>query len=278
MIRRPKHAGTFYPETKGEIEKFFAHLESELPREIETVKEPKAVVVPHAGYVYSGKVAYTTYKSAFSQKVPSKIVIMGPSHYVYLEGIAVYGSGKWVTPLGEVDVDESTAKKIIEKSPVFVDAPHLHEREHSLEVQLPFLQHFAHKSSIIPLLVGDLNYHMMEEAGKVLAELINSEPDLLIVTSSDLYHGYSYQECVETDKRTIKSILEMDPKKFFELAQRQEIMACGEMPIAVLLSAMKNLSRKVQAKLVSYTNSADVTRIKHGYVVGYAGVVMGYDQ
>ncbi|MGB9823682.1 MAG: AmmeMemoRadiSam system protein B [Candidatus Hydrothermia bacterium] len=275
MIRYPSHAGSFYPASKDEIGELFSKFESATRDIIVSVENPFALVSPHAGYIYSGMVAYATYKNTFLQKIYNTVIILGPSHYVYLSGASIYPEGSWLTPMGEVIIDSDCAKKLLEKSPHFISAPELHRREHSIEVQIPFIQFFQPRAKIVPVLVGDLTDKMIEELGEAISEALSERDDVLIVASSDLYHGESYRACIESDKRTIDAILKRDWKDFLRKAQSGEIMACGEMPISILLSTLEHLRKPVEGKLVMYTNSADVTGLKGGYVVGYSGIIFG---
>jgi AmmeMemoRadiSam system protein B len=275
MIRHPSHAGTFYPASKAEIEELFSKFEI-APKNIGVfVENPLALVSPHAGYIYSGMVAYITYKTAFLRKTYSTVIILGPSHYVYLHGASIYCEGSWITPIGEATIDSDCAKELLEKSSYFISAPELHKREHSIEVQIPFIQFFNPRAKIVPVLVGELTDKMIEEIGKAISEVLSKRDDVLIIASSDLYHGESYRACVETDKKTIDAILMRDWKEFLQKAQKGEIMACGEMPISILLCTLEYMEKPVEGKLVMYTNSADVTGLKGGYVVGYSGIIFG---
>jgi len=273
MIRYPKHAGTFYPDTKEELEVFFREFEK---RKISTpIKfDVYGAVAPHAGYVYSGLTAYSTYRNIFDINSYKTVVVLGPSHYVYFRGIAVYPEGKWISPLGEAIIDSESAGKILNND-IFIAAPENHLREHSIEVQIPFIHYLSPGSKILPLLVGEMERDEIREAGKTLSKLLLGSKEVLIVASSDLYHGYSYRECVETDKNTIAKILELNPESFIDASQKGSIMACGETGIAILLYAITETFETPKAQLIHYTNSADITGIKGGYVVGYAGIVMG---
>ncbi|MDI6850447.1 MAG: AmmeMemoRadiSam system protein B [bacterium] len=273
MIRYPKHAGTFYPNTREELEIFFKEFENK-KISVSINYDVSGAVVPHAGYIYSGYTAYNTYRNIFVKNKYKTVVILGPSHYVYFRGIAVWPEGKWITPLGEAIIDSESAQKIID-SKIFIEAPENHLKEHSIEVQIPFIQYLSPDSKILPLLVGEMEREKIREAGQLLSRTLLSTQKVLIVASSDLYHGYSYKECVETDRKTISRILEASPDKFLEESEKETIMACGETGIAILLYAVAEYLENPKAQLIHYTNSADVTGIKGGYVVGYAGIVIG---
>ncbi len=272
MIRYPYHAGSFYPSRREEIEELFKEFErNRVQKKVEF--DILGAVVPHAGYIYSGLTAYNTYSHIFQNKEVKTAIILGPSHYVYFKGIAIYKEGKWLNPFGEAEIDSKLAEELSNTSP-FLKAPELHSREHSVEVQVPFIQFFNPNTKIVPLLVGELTLEDMKSAGEKLAEILKKQ-DAILIASSDLYHGYSYKECVESDRNTISTILSLDPLKFYEASKSEYIMACGEIGINILLFFMRKATDNPQAELIHYTNSADVTGMRGGYVVGYAGIVLG---
>lgn len=275
MIRYPQHAGTFYPGSKEDILEIFSKFEIHGKDINVDVKVPIGLIAPHAGYIYSGFVAYITYKKAFKSKEFSTVIILGPSHYVYLQGVSVFPEGKWVTPLGEIEIDTQITFSLMQKSSYFTKTPELHRREHSIEVQIPFIQHFKPGIKIVPLLVGELNDKMVDETGRALAEVLLENKDTLIVASSDLYHGESYRACIESDRHTIDLILKGDWQKFYAASKTGDVMACGDLPISILMSTLERVNPEYNRVLVSYTNSGDVTGIRSGYVVGYAGILFG---
>jgi AmmeMemoRadiSam system protein B len=275
MIRYPRHSGTFYPGTRAELCRLFENFEKEKVKK-EISADPIGGIVPHAGYVFSGLTAYSTYSEIFSRRKFQNVIVLGPSHYAFLKGVALWPEGKWVTPLGEIDISTEITEPLKLKEP-FVNSPELHRDEHSIEVQIPFLQFLNPDCKIVPLLVGDMDLPMIENAAQTLAEL-SQEYGALVIASSDLYHGYSHRECVETDNRTISTILDLDVKTFCDKAAKGEVMACGEIGIAILLNILKNLMKKTEGYLLHYTNSAEVTGSRGGYVVGYAGIIFGEKQ
>ncbi len=275
MIRYPQHAGTFYPDTKEGIIEIFSKFEIQGKNTNVDVKTPIGLIAPHAGYIYSGFVAYITYKNAFKSREFSNIIILGPSHYVYFKGVSIFPEGSWVTPMGEVEINTKITLSLSQKSSYFSNSPDLHRREHSIEVQIPFVQHFNPNAKIVPLLVGEMNDMMVDEVGRALAEVLLENQDTLIVASSDLYHGESYRACVESDRNTIDLILNGDWRKIYAASKTGEIMACGDLPISILMSALERVNPDHTRSLVFYTNSGDVTGVRSGYVVGYAGILFG---
>ena len=253
-VRNTAVAGTFYPKEPNELQ---ANLNA-LLQSARTVKPyPKAIIVPHAGYIYSGPIAANAYSSFYKQKpMINRIVLMGPAHRVAFRGIAASSADYFASPIGNIAVDHNTLRPIIEKG--FVQYFDLaHEQEHCLEVQLPFLQAiFNQNFEIIPLLAGDTD---PSHVAKVL-RLLWGGNETLIVISSDLSHYHDYESAKVIDQRTSKSIEELHGE------QLDYDSACGRLPIQGLLEVAKEL--KMQCKTLDLRNSGD-TSGPHDRVVGY---------
>ncbi len=271
MIRKPYVSGEFYPADKIQLEK---DIRSYLNwAKVSEIKDKIiGVLSPHAGYPFSGKVAAHSYKVIKDLDVKT-IILLGPSHQASFTGFALYGDGSWQTPLGEVMIDEEIAKELKNKCPYLKDLKEVHNYEHSLEVQIPFLQVIYKDFKIVPIMVLFPKYEECENLAKAISEVIKtSQKKIIFLISSDLYHGYSYQECVETDKRTLSHIEKLEPKDFYEKLLRESIAACGGFPILIGILTAKNLSKKAKAIILNYTNSNDVMGVKTGYCVGYGSV------
>ena len=226
------------------------------------------LVLPHAGYMYSGPTAARGY--AVVPASLKRVLLLGPSHHYPVSGIAVWSEGPWETPLGEVRIDLATADSLL-RTRIFHPDPRPFLPEHSLEVHLPFIRHFLPEAAVLPMIAGSLDSHELEEAADALRNLLDGET--LIVASSDLYHGHSYEECVSQDKETLSYVKRMNGKEFLSAARQMRVMACGANAIAVLLEAASRLPGSA-ADVLEYTNSADVTGNYTGYVVGYAAVAV----
>ncbi len=235
-------AGAFYPASKEEIESMLNKFFRNFPKQ---EKQPKALIVPHAGYIYSGQVA--AYAYALLSSKTKKIILLGPSHSFYLNGIATDTNDCWETPLGKVKLMKNNFSKIEEA----------HMNEHCLEVQLPFLQKILSNFEILPLVIGDANPKEISE--KIINVL---DDDTLLIVSSDLSHYQPYDTAVKIDHNTIKAIQDLDYNKM----ERQGD-ACGKISIMTLIDIAKKLNWK--PKLLNYKNSGDVIGDKSG-VVGYA--------
>jgi len=271
-IRYPIVAGKFYPEDKKDLEDMID--EFLMQAEVQEVEgKIFGILVPHAGYVFSGPVAAYSYKAIYNKNF-KRVILIGDSHYEYFDGVSIWEKGKWITPLGEVEVDEDLAKEILDYSRRFVIRDSAHLFEHSLEVQLPFLQKVLKDFKILPIIFGS-----EDKDWKILGEAILKilKDDILIVASSDLSHYPSYDIANIVDKETIKGILTCNPEKFSEKIKELEknynvdTFACAQDSIKTILEISKNL--KAKAKLLKYQNSGDTRYGDKFQVVGYSAIV-----
>jgi MEMO1 family protein len=253
-VRPAAVAGLFYP---GAPTVLARDVDDALARARQVSPgRPKALIVPHAGYVYSAQVAAAAYACLRSSSATIKrVVILGPCHRIPLAGLALPSARAFATPLGRVPLD-AAATEAISALPQVVCSDAAHAREHALEVQLPFLQRLLGSFSIVPLAVGDAT---ADEVAEVLERLWGG-PETLVVISSDLSHYHGYDEARRRDQATVGAILRLDPAIDHE-------QACGATPIAGLLSVAKR--RGLVPKLVGLCNSGDTAGDKQR-VVGYA--------
>lgn len=268
MVREPFVAGSFYPakpdSLKNTIDKFLTAALKEPNREI------VGLVVPHAGYPYSGATAAYGFRQIADGDFKT-VVLIGPSHNVYFTGLAVYPFGIWKTPLGSVEIDSTLAADLIKQDSLIKDLPNVHTQEHSLEVQVPFLQRTLKNFKIVPIMMADQSETNCTVLAQALAKTLKGKKALL-VASSDLYHGYSYDNCVKTDKQTLSFIDRFDPKGLLAALKEESAQACGGGPIAAVMMASKLLGA-TQSKLLKSTNSNDVIGKQGGYVVGYGTAI-----
>ncbi|MCX7845018.1 MAG: AmmeMemoRadiSam system protein B [Dictyoglomaceae bacterium] len=262
MKRLPQVAGYFYPRYKEELIKY-------LEKFIERVKNPikaKGCISPHAGYIYSGSTAGKVYSCI---DIPNKAIILGPNHHGLGYPSAIYSKGSWLTPLGESKIDEELAEKILKNSKFLKEDSSAHAMEHSLEVQLPFLQYLNPEIKIVPITISDYSWKNFEDLAYAISNCIDEE--VLIIASSDFSH-YEPQEVVkEKDYYAIEAILNIDPKEFYERVKKRKISICGVGPIIILLLILNSLGIK-NSKLVDYKTSGDITQ-EYDAVVGYAGII-----
>ena len=269
-VRKPAVAGAFYPADpnvlKSQVDGF---LERAKPAHIGG--EIVALVSPHAGYPYSGQIAGTAFKQVKGNMYDAVIVI-APSHSEFFRGASVYDEGGYETPLGIVPVDEALAKAIVEGDDIITSSMAGHRGEHSLEVQLPFLQEALDDLKIVPIVMADRSFSVCEKIAHSITRATKGKK-VLLVASSDLYHGYSYEDCVATDSRTLKAIESYSPQKLCDGLAQETYQACGGGPIIVALLAAKELGAN-RAEVIDRTNSNDVMGERGGYCVGYAAVAV----
>ncbi|MBN1258425.1 AmmeMemoRadiSam system protein B, partial [Candidatus Peregrinibacteria bacterium] len=254
MKREPAVAGMFYPADPTALQGMITSYLNEA-KDFE-LPNLKGLICPHAGYVYSGPTAGVAYRQIQNRPIPENLFLIGPAHHVYIEaGVGNYSS--FVTPLGEVPVNRDIAGKLEHGD--FPFEKEAHRPEHCLEVQVPFIQMTAPKSSIIPILVGGMS---PEELAKSLDEYF-VRPDTFFIISSDLSHYQLYDEAVETDKRTLKIIEKLD------IQEENLVDACGKIGIGAIMRLAKKHGYKI--KLLDYRNSGDTAGDKSA-VVGYGAL------
>lgn len=264
LIRSPSVAGRFYPADPrilaGEIDTYTPA----------TAKSPaRACMVPHAGYMYSGHVAGAVFASV---EIPSRCILLGPRHFPYGAPMSILTEGTWAMPFGEAPIDSTLASQIAHACPRLRDDPVAHETEHSLEVQIPFLQRLAPNLQFVPIVLASDRFGALEELGHGLARVLAAQRDpVLIVISSDMNHYESDQLTRIKDRRAIDRILAIDPAGLFDTVREEEISMCGYAAAVASLVALKDLGVK-EAKLVRYATSGDVSGDRDE-VVGYAGIV-----
>ena len=258
LVRPPAVSGFFYPADKDELSEIItAYMQDTAPMET----PPKAIIAPHAGYIYSGSVAASAYATlAKNYGLINRVILLGPAHRVYFRGLA-YSSAKYFsTPLGKILIDQ-TAIESIANLPQVILSDEAHAREHSLEVHLPFLQSLLKDFTLVPLVVGDTR---PDEVAEVLNILWGNE-ETLIVISSDLSHYHDYETARKLDKQTSELIESLD---FSAINSKR---ACGCMPIRGLLKIAREKSMRMET--VELKNSGD-TAGPHDRVVGYGAYAL----
>lgn len=268
MIRSPAVANQFYPGNSAELTRLLARLVPAVPEYDK--QKALAVVSPHAGYIYSGGVAGET----FSQiAIPKDIIILGPNHHGLGSMVAIVADGEWDMPMGAVPVNSKLAQTILSHSDIVDDDADAHRFEHSLEVQVPFLQYLKEDITITPLVVSHISYANCEKLGKQLAACIKEYAGpVLIVASSDMTHYESRESASSKDKQAIDRVLALDPQGLYETVLGKNITMCGIMPTTVALVAALELGAD-NAELVRYTDSGEASGDTR-QVVGYAGLII----
>ncbi|MDH3513532.1 MAG: AmmeMemoRadiSam system protein B [Gammaproteobacteria bacterium] len=252
-VRNPAVAGLFYPDNPEKLRAMVAGYLA-AAQAVNTV--PKAIIAPHAGYVYSGPVAASAYASIHPARGRiTRVLLLGPAHRVGFHGLALPGADYFMTPLGRIEIDQD-AVKIISRLPQVQVMDVAHAQEHSLEVHLPFLQEVLGEFRLVPLVVGDAG---ADEVAEVL-DLLWGGPETLVVISSDLSHYHDYQTARKLDGATSRAIEQLQPEKI------QHDHACGRNPVNGLLQVAQR--RGLKARTVDLRNSGD-TAGRRDQVVGY---------
>ena len=265
LIRRPHVAGTFYPSDQAHLR---TYCETHLFPEEKTVKA-RAVILPHAGYVYSGDTACLVLSKV---EIPKRIFLMGPNHWNAGAPFALFSEGAWETPLGRVEVDREFAQAVLDSSVEIKKDEEAHRAEHSLEVLLPIIQMCSSDFKICPLLIGAAEKTKAREvAFHVGPVLRDSFEPLLLVISNDMNHYEADELTRKKDRYALDAILNLDEESLLHAVHEYRITMCGLMPVYMLL-VMKDFLGIRKASLVDYRTSADASGDKQR-VVGYAGFI-----
>jgi AmmeMemoRadiSam system protein B len=269
MIRQPAVAGYFYPGDsrvlQNEIQVYLEEESSGAPS-----APAIAMVSPHAGYQYSGRVAAAVFSRV---KIPNQLFILSPNHSGEGSPIAINTTGSWRTPLGEAPIDENLARDFCERCPTAQEDSAAHKSEHSLEVQIPFVQYLKKDFRFVPLTIQHLSYATCEEIAEALAETIrHADEEVLIVASSDMNHYESQDTTMRKDQFAIDGILHLDPEELYREVHRHHVTMCGIIPTTIALIAAKKLGAK-KAELIRHATSGDVTG-DYDSVVGYASFII----
>jgi AmmeMemoRadiSam system protein B len=266
MLRLPAVAGRFYPSHPAELTALIRKLTPDPGRPAIQVR---ACLLPHAGYMYSGHVAGAVLARI---ALPRKIIILGVRHYPRGEPAAMLSSGAWRTPLGDARIDEELAEALKKACPLLREDSVAHSTEHSLEVQLPFLQALVPGFTFVPVALGTVQFESLVSVGEAIAHVLEaSEENVLLLTTSDLNH---YEDDTITrikDRKAIDQLLVREPRGLYDTCRDEKISMCGLGPAVVMLTALNALGMK-KPELVKYATSADVSGDRSA-VVGYAGMI-----
>ena len=273
VVRPATQAGRFY---ESDARLLSHEVDSLLARHAQRSddEDVAALIVPHAGYYFSGNVAASAYARLNPEKKYKRIFLLGPSHHEWLDGASVNGEvDYYATPLGDVKVDRETARQLIQADSVFSYQPKAHDREHCLEVQLPFLQrHLGEVPPIVPIIISTNDFSKLKRMAEVLKPWFTEEN--LFIISSDFSHYPSYEDAYEVDTKTGEAVASGDVEQFIAVIEANarsgkrnlSTSACGEFPIITL---MLMLNGQYQVKHIMYQNSGDIGDHDHSRVVGY---------
>jgi AmmeMemoRadiSam system protein B len=268
-IRESVIAGTWYPADP-------ALLKKELVRDLDRARPPAlegeliGLVVPHAGYMYSGSVAAWSYKLLLKNRF-DRVLILAPSHRVSFAGASIYNLGGYRTPLGIVPLDRELIDELYKHDAIIHFNPQADSREHSLEIQLPFLQTALDTFSLTPVIMGSQHFHFCLKLAEAIAQVCTGKR-VLIIASSDLSHYYPYEKAMLLDGICLERLNAFDPDGLAEEVENQRTQACGAGPLITIMLAAKRLGAD-RGKVLNYANSGDVTGDRSG-VVGYAAAAI----
>jgi MEMO1 family protein len=272
MSRLPAVAGRFYPAEaallREQVDSFLAAVAAGEKR-----IRARACLVPHAGYMYSGPVAAAVYGRL---EIPRRSILIGPRHFPRGEPLAIISEGAWQTPLGLAPIDPALGERILRSCPLLREDAVAHGSEHSLEVQLPFLQRLAPQPggfAFVPIVIGTSRYPVLEELGLAIAGVLceDAEP-ILVVASSDMNHYEPEDVTRIKDRQAIEPILALDPRGLFDAVSREGISMCGYAAAVVMLTVARALGA-THAELVRYATSGEANG-EFDAVVGYAGIII----
>jgi AmmeMemoRadiSam system protein B len=266
MIRPPAVSGRFYPSDPKKLA-----LEIQ---QYATGKNQKSTVrgciVPHAGYMYSGHVAGAVYSA---MEIPARCILLGPRHFPGGEAMAIISEGSWHTPLGDARIDTELAAQLRQACAQLREDRVAHQREHSIEVQIPFLQQLNSNLRFVPVVLATHRYQELEALGHATAKVIAAQNDaVLLIASTDMNHYESDPITRAKDQKAIDRILELDPRGLYDSVRSEDITMCGVAATVAMLIAMRDLGAE-QAELVRYATSGDITGDREE-VVGYAGLIV----
>jgi AmmeMemoRadiSam system protein B len=267
MIRPPAVAGQFYSSNPKELAQ---DVDGFLVAGRSQQRSALGCMVPHAGLMYSGHVAGAVYSSL---EIPSRVILIGPRHFPGGESLAILSEDSWNTPLGNAKIDSALGTELKHACPRLREDVVAHAREHSLEVQIPFLQRLRHDFQFVPIVLGTDRYGLLEELGHAVAQVVAAQAEpVLVVASSDMNHYESDSVTRVKDERAIARVLALDPRGLYDTVRAEEITMCGFAAAVVLLVAVLDRGAK-KAELIRYATSGDVSGERER-VVGYAGITI----
>lgn len=268
MLRSPAVAGQFYPASRDAL----AEMVSELMPEITPANKQDAIAVisPHAGYIYSGQVAGQTFAKV---NIPENIIILGPNHHGRGAPLAIMSTGVWDMPMGQVPINPALSELILKNASNIIEDNEAHRFEHSLEVQVPFLQNQQPNLKISPIVVSQISLKTCLATGQALARAIDEfGRPVLLIASTDMTHYESRESATVKDHLALDRITDLDPDGLYETVISKGITMCGIMVTTIALAAAKAIGATNSA-LIRYTDSGE-TSGDTNQVVGYAGLII----
>jgi hypothetical protein len=276
-IKQPNVSGMFYPADAQELSRMidnFLNIANPGPFEGKIF----ALISPHAGYGFSGEIASFGYKLIKGRPYKT-VVVIGPSHQYGFSGVSVYPEGFFRTPLGDLEIDREFTQKLLNREKEVFFEPAAFAKEHSVEVQLPFLQKVLADFKIVPVVMGDCTLSTCQKFAAMLKEAVGLRKDVLIVASTDMYHGYDYQELSAIDAATLAYLNKMDAEGLYYALREGKAQLCGGFGVVTTLILSESLGHK-NLKVLKHTNSAEVTgkKVKGIWTVGYSSCVIDQEK
>lgn len=269
-IKEPNVSGIFYPNDKKELSATIEKMINNA-RPLTANTPISGIISPHAGYIYSGEIAAMAYKTIYGKSY-STVVILAPSHYQNIKKAAIFKSGAFKTPLGQIPIDSNFTTQLLKYETYFEANKNAFNKEHSLEVQLPFLQKSLDSFSIVPILILPNSYEYYEQISNILASMISGREDVLIIASTDMSHFKTQEKAKAIDNHTLSFIRKNDTHGLFRNLNTGNCELCGGAGLITLMLTMKKLGAdKVQ--ILDYATSADTTNSSKNRVVGYFSAV-----
>ena len=267
QIRKPSVSGMFYPSDPDEIKNLLKGYFEKADIKKEEGR-PVCAISPHAGYVYSGPVAAYSYK-IFQNKNIKTFIVIAFSHRPFFTNIAVSDADFWETPLGNIKVDKDIAQKLVDSSKFIKFFGEGHNAEHSLEVQLPFIQYIDKNASVVPVSFGSQDYKFAEILADAICGIIKGRDDVAVIASTDMSHYNPYNEAVEMDKKAVEIIQTLNVEKLYKNITDDKIELCGTAPVATVMLIADKMNLK--PTVLKYANSGDTAGDKK-QVVGYTAI------
>ena len=262
--RDARVAGQFYPAQQSALIDFLSkHVDRTSPK-----RKVTAVIMPHAGYVYSGTTAALTISHV---AVPDTVLLIGPNHTGYGTEFSLMAQGTWRLPLGDVSIDESLSQELLKSSSLLLDDDLAHMHEHSLEVEIPFLYFLNNKVKIVPLTVATNDLNDCRKVGEAIGDCVKGK-NVLLVASTDMTHYESQASAERKDKEAIDAVLKLDENQLAAVVSRHNISMCGYIPVYITLIAAKRIGAQ-SAQLIDYRTSGEAFG-DYKKVVGYAGFII----
>ena len=275
--KEPSAAGVFYPSDPIELSTMVdGFIFSTVP---ENKKEGVfALILPHAGYGFSGDTAASGYRLIKGEAYKT-VVIIGTGHNYIFDGVSVYDEGEFLTPLGGVKVDSDFTRQLLNQEDEIYFEPKAFDKEHSIEVQLPFLQKAVSNYKIVPIITGDCSLSVCNKLALLLKKAIGERKDVLVIVSTDLYHGYDYEEANKIDNLTLSYIENMDAEGLYYGLRDNKLQLCGGFGVVSAIILSKELGMN-KVKLLKHTNSAEDTgkKTKGIWTVGYASLSISREE